>query len=224
MEKLTPGQSGKTTNENKTPTGAETAAPKSGNPIRRLYDWVISWAEHPNASTALFLLAFAESSFFPIPPDVLLITLAIAMPRKSFKWAAIALAGSVTGGIVGYLLGLNFMAIIGDRILDFYHLQSKYGEVQELYRRYDAWAVAVGGFTPLPYKLFTITAGAFRINFLTFVIASIISRAGRFFLVAGFIYLFGPKVRYFLEKYFNLFTIIFTILLIGGFIIIKWLL
>ncbi len=196
----------------------------SNNPIRRLYDWVIAWAEHPNASIALFCLAFAESSFFPIPPDVLLITLAIAMPKKAFKWAAIALAGSVSGGIAGYLLGLNFMSIIGDRILDFYHLQAKYSEVQELYRQYDAWAVAIGGFTPLPYKLFTITAGAFRINFPTFVMASIVSRAGRFFLVAGFIYIFGPKVKYFLEKYFNLFTIIFTILLIGGFIIIKWLL
>jgi len=221
MEKLTHGSTGIT---DKKGTGQDKENRRSSNPVRRLYDWVISWAEHPNASTALFILAFAESSFFPIPPDVLLITLAIAMPRKSFRWAAIALAGSVIGGIAGYLLGLNFMAIIGDRILNFYNLQAKYGEVQELYRQYDAWAVAVGGFTPLPYKLFTITAGAFRINFLTFVIASIISRAGRFFLVAGFIYLFGPKVRYFLEKYFNLFTIIFTILLIGGFIIIKWLL
>lgn len=193
------------------------------NPVKRLYDWVIAWAEHPNASTALFILAFAESSFFPIPPDVLLITLAIAMPQKSFRWAWIAVAGSVTGGMAGYLLGLNFMTFIGDRILDFYHLGAKYGEVQELYRKYDAWAVAMGGFTPLPYKLFTITAGAFRLNFITFVIASAISRAGRFFLVAAFIYFFGPQVRYFLEKYFNLLTIIFTILLIGGFIIIKWL-
>ncbi len=197
---------------------------RSGNPVRRLYDWVTAWAEHPNASVALFLLAFAESSFFPIPPDVLLITLAISKPDRSFKWAAIALAGSVTGGMAGYLLGLNFMAVIGDRILSFYHLQAKFGEVQELYHQYDAWAVAIGGFTPLPYKLFTITAGAFKINFATFVTASIISRAGRFFLVAGFIYFIGPKVRYFLEKYFNLFTIIFTVLLIGGFIIIKWLL
>ncbi len=209
-------------NSDASETGSNPAA--SSNPVRRLYDWVISWAQHPNAALALFLLAFAESSFFPIPPDVLLITLAIAAPQKSFKWATIALCGSVAGGVAGYLLGLNFMEIIGDRILDFYHLESKYGEVQRLYQEYDAWAVAIGGFTPLPYKLFTITAGAFRINFLTFVAASVVSRAGRFFLVAGFIRIFGPQVRYFLEKYFNLFTIIFTILLIGGFIIIKWLL
>ena len=209
-------------NSDASETGSNPAA--SSNPVRRLYDWVISWAQHPNAALALFLLAFAESSFFPIPPDVLLITLAIAAPKKSFKWAAIALCGSVAGGVAGYLLGLNFMEIIGDRILDFYHLESKYGEVQRLYQEYDAWAVAIGGFTPLPYNLFTITAGAFRINFLTFVAASVVSRAGRFFLVAGFIRIFGPQVRYFLEKYFNLFTIIFTILLIGGFIIIKWLL
>ncbi len=203
--------------------GSDAAASAGENPIRRLYDWVISWAQHPRAGTALFLLAFAESSFFPIPPDVLLITLALAMPGKSFRWAGTAVLGSVAGGVAGYFLGYNFMALIGDRILEFYHLQSNFAQVQELYRQYDAWAVAIGGFTPLPYKLFTITAGAFRIDFTTFVLASAISRAGRFFLVAGFIYLFGPKVRYFLEKYFNLCTILFTILLIGGFIIIKWL-
>jgi len=112
--------------------------------------------------------------------------------------------------------------MIGDRILEFYHLLDKYAEVQALYQKYDAWAVAAGGFTPLPYKLFTITAGAFRIDFATFVLASVISRGLRFYLVAATIYFFGPKVRYFLEHYFNLFTIIFAILLIGGYFLIKW--
>ncbi len=194
------------------------------NFIRKCYDWVVSWAERPNAGYALFCLAFAEASFFPIPPDVLLIALSIARPKKSFHWATIALAGSVVGGMAGYAMGWQFMNTIGQQILSFYHLGDKYNTVQDLYRHYDAWAVAIGGFTPLPYKLFTITAGAFKINFATFSLASVISRAGRFFLVAAATYAFGPSVKGLLERYFNLCTIIFTILLIGGYILIKWLL
>ncbi len=190
--------------------------------LRRGYDWILSWAGRKNAGYFLFFLALAEASFFPIPPDVLLIALGLAVPKKSIRWASICLAGSVIGGVIGYGLGYYFMAMIGDRILEFYHLMDKYSQVQALYQQYDAWAVAVGGFTPLPYKLFTITAGAFRINFLTFVVASVVSRGLRFFLVAATIYFFGPKVRYFLERYFNLFTIIFAVLLIGGYFLIKW--
>ncbi len=191
--------------------------------LRRFYDRVISWASHKNAVFFLFFLALAEASFFPIPPDVLLIALGIAIPQKSFRWASVCLLGSVIGGILGYGLGYYFMALIGDKILAFYHLTEKYAQVQALYQKYDAWAVAAGGFTPLPYKLFTITAGAFRIDFFTFVIASFLSRGLRFYLVSGTIYLFGPRVKYFLDNYFNLFTIIFSILLIGGYFIIKWL-
>ncbi len=194
------------------------------NLLRKCYDKIIIWSSHKNAVFFLFFLALAEASFFPIPPDVMLITLGIALPKKSFKWATVCLLGSVIGGILGYGLGYYFMAIVGDKILAFYHLTDKYAEVQSLYQKYDAWAVAAGGFTPLPYKLFTITAGAFRIDFLTFIIASILSRGLRFYLVSGSIYLFGPKVKYFLENYFNLFTIIFSILLIGGYFLIKWLL
>lgn len=191
--------------------------------IRRLYDWVLSLAEHPKSGPALFGLSAAEASFFPIPPDVLLIALSLSRPQKAFYWASICLAGSVLGGIIGYGLGWNFMAAIGGKILAFYHLNDKYVVVQQLYQQYDAWAVAIGGFTPLPYKLFTITAGAFEINFCTFMLASAISRSARFFLVAGVVYAFGPSVRRFLEKYFNLCTIIFMVLLVGGFILLKWL-
>jgi len=190
--------------------------------VRRLYDRILSLADHPRAGLWLFVLAFAESSFFPIPPDVLLITLSISKPQKSFYWALICLVGSVMGGVFGYFIGVQFMEIIGDKILSLYHLQEKYLVVQDLYRQYDAWAVAAGGFTPLPYKLFTITAGAFHINFFTFIIASILSRGGRFFLVSGLIYLVGPRVRYFIEKYFNLFSLIFALLLVAGYIVIKW--
>ncbi len=190
--------------------------------LRRLYDWVLSLADHPRASTWLFALAFAESSFFPIPPDVLLIALGLAHPRRVFHWATICLAGSVIGGAFGYYIGVQFMDAIGFKILSLYHLEDKYLLVQDLYRQYDAWAVATGGFTPLPYKLFTITAGAFKIDFPTFMMASLISRGGRFFLVGGLIYLFGPRVKRFIDEYFNICTLIFTILLIGGYILIKW--
>ncbi len=192
------------------------------NILKKTYDIVLGWAAHKNAVVFLFVLALAEASFFPIPPDVMLIAMGLAVPKKAFKWAGICLAGSVVGGIIGYGLGYYFMALVGDKILQFYHLTDKYDQVRQLYQHYEAWAVAAGGFTPLPYKLFTITAGAFRINFPVFVLASLVSRAMRFYLVAGLIYFFGPKVRYFLENYFNLFTIVFILLLIGGYVILKW--
>ncbi len=194
------------------------------NGLRRLYDWVLSWAEHPQAGLALAVLAFAEASFFPIPPDVLLIALSLSRPGKAFRWAIFCSVGSVLGGIAGYMLGWHFMTLIGHKILAFYHLTDKYEVVQSMYQQYDAWAVAAAGFTPLPYKLFTIAAGAFEINFAIFIIASALSRSARFFLVAGSIYIWGPSMRNFLEKYFNLCTIIFFILLVGGFILIKWIL
>jgi len=190
--------------------------------IRRLYDWMLSWADHPKAAPALFGLSFAEASFFPIPPDPLLIALSIANPRKALRWAAICSAGSILGGVAGYLIGWHFMSIIGEKILAFYHLDQQYEMAQELYRKYQAWAVATAGFTPLPYKLFTITAGAFKIDFGIFVLASALSRSARFFLVAGLVYLFGPSIRDFLEKYFDYVTIAFIVLLIGGFLIVRF--
>ncbi len=192
------------------------------NGLRRMYDWVLSWAEHPRADLALAVLAFAEASFFPIPPDVLLIALSLSRPKKAFRWAFFCSVGSVLGGMAGYVLGWHFMALIGHRILDFYHLADKYEVVQHLYQKYDAWAVAAAGFTPLPYKLFTIAAGAFEINFAIFMVASALSRSARFFIVAGSIYIWGPSIRLFLEKYFNLLSVLFFILLVGGFILIKW--
>lgn len=192
--------------------------------IRRIYDAGLEWIKTPYGVWALFLLAVAESSFFPIPPDVFLIALCISDPKHAFRFAAICSAGSVLGGAVGYGLGLGFMDLVGMRILDWYGLTEKYEIVQNLYRQYDAWAVGAAGFTPLPYKLFTITAGAFRINFVTFMLVSLLSRSARFFLVSAFIYKFGPPIRTFIERYFNLLATLFFILLIGGFLIIKWLL
>ena len=190
--------------------------------IKKMYDWVLHWANTPYAVPALFFLAFAESSFFPIPPDVLLIALAISIPKKSFKYATICTVGSILGGMLGYVIGLELIDTIGMPILNFYGAMDKYEYIQDLYMKYDAWAVGIAGFTPIPYKIFTIAAGAFKINFFVFVLASIVGRAGRFFLVAGLIWKFGPAIRDFIEKYFNYLSIAFMVLLIGGFLIIKY--
>lgn len=189
--------------------------------IRQIYDRCLLWVQSPTGVWALFFIAVAESSFFPIPPDIFLMVLCIAVPRKAFRYAAICSVGSVLGGMLGYGLGMGFMDTIGVKILEWYGLHDKYEVVKSLYQQYDALAVGAAGFTPLPYKLFTITAGAFKINFLTFVLISILSRSARFFLVAGFIYKFGAPVRHFIERYFNLLTIAFFVLLVGGFLVIK---
>ena len=189
--------------------------------LRRLYDWVLHWAETPYGSWALFLLAFCESSFFPIPPDVLLIALGVALPKKALRYAWICSVGSVLGGCLGYLIGWQFMANLGQRIIAFYGLSQKVDYIQSLYMAYDAWAIGIAGFTPIPYKVFTISAGAFQINFSVFVIASIVSRSARFFLVGGLIYIFGAKIQAFIDRYFNMLAVAFTVLLVAGFVIIK---
>lgn len=191
--------------------------------LRRLYDWILHWAETPYGTWALFLLAFCESSFFPIPPDVLLIALAVAIPKKSFKYALVCSAGSVLGGCLGYLIGWQFMAGIGEKIIAFYGLTQKIEYIKDLYINYDAWAIGIAGFTPIPYKVFTISAGAFNINFPVFIIASTISRSARFFLVGSLIYIFGPRIQTFIDKYFNILAVAFTVLLVAGFVIIKYL-
>lgn len=190
--------------------------------LRRVYDWVLHWAETPYGTWALFALAFCESSFFPIPPDVLLITLSVVLPKKSLRYALVCSVGSILGGCFGYLIGWQFMATVGDAIIRFYGLTDKYEYIQQLYSLYDAWVVGIAGFTPIPYKVFTITAGAFRINFVVFLLVSAVSRSGRFFIVGGLIYLFGPKIQTFIERYFNTLAIAFVTLLILGFVVIKF--
>lgn len=189
--------------------------------LRKLYDWVLHWAETPYGSWALFLLAFVESSFFPIPPDVLLIALAISVPVRSFKFAFICSVGSILGGMVGYAIGYNFMQLVGLRILDFYGLTGRYDTIGTLYNKYNAWAVGIAGFTPIPYKVFTIAAGAFKIDFPTFLVASAVSRSARFFLVGWLIYVFGDSIRGFIDRYFNTLAVVFVILLIGGVVLTK---
>lgn len=190
--------------------------------LRRLYDWVLHWAETPYGTSALFILAFAESSFFPIPPDVLLITLSLAANKRAFRYATVCTTGSVLGGTFGFFLGYQFWGL-AKGIIFHYINQGGFEMVRGYFQQYEAWAVGIAGFTPIPYKVFTISAGFFRVDFSIFVLASILSRGARFFLVSGLIYFFGPPIRAFIDRYFNILTIIFVILLIIGFIFIRYL-
>lgn len=190
--------------------------------LRKMYDWVIRWAETPYGDWALFVIAFAESSFFPIPPDVLLIALGIAIPKKSLRYALLCSVGSVLGGCFGYLIGWQFMAGFGDKIINLYGFGDKYSYIQDLFMKYNAWAIGIAGFTPIPYKIFTIAAGAFKIDFTIFFIASAISRSARFFMVGGLIYYFGPRIQGFINKYFDILAVTFTILLVAGFVTVKY--
>jgi membrane protein YqaA with SNARE-associated domain len=200
--------------------------------VRRLYDWVLSWADTRYGGYALFILAFAESSFFPIPPDPLLIALVLGATTKAFKYAASATVASVAGAFLGYAIGFfiwwtpegNFTPVA-----DFFFRNvpgfttDVFYQIQSMYEEYDFWIIFTAGFTPLPYKVFTVSAGAFTINLPMFILASIISRGARFFLVAFLIWKFGPAIKTFIDKYFNILAIAFTILLIGGFVLIKYL-
>jgi len=203
---------------------AEADSPQKLSMLQRVYNRCMEWIQTPAGVWALFFIAVAESSFFPIPPDVFLIALCVGAPKKSFKFALICSVGSVLGGALGYGLGLGFMDTVGQSILNLYGLQDKYAVVQGLYQQYDALAVGAAGFTPLPYKLFTITAGAFKIDFVTFMVVSLVARSARFFLVSALIYKFGAPVQHFINKYFNILTLVFLGLLIGGFVLIKVLL
>jgi membrane protein YqaA with SNARE-associated domain len=201
--------------------GVAAASPKRG-PVRRLYDWVLGWAEHPAGPWMLFLLAFTESFIFPIPPDVLLIALCLGRPRGAWKFAAICTAGSVLGGMAGFYIGLLLFQELGRHILEMYGAMDAFEHLGRLYRDNLIPTVAAAGFTPIPYKVFTIAAGAFAVPFLPFILTSLASRAARFFLVSALIFKFGPPVKALIDRYFNLITIVFMTLLIGGFVLVKW--
>ncbi|MCW5966257.1 MAG: DedA family protein [Bryobacterales bacterium] len=203
-----------------------TTAPAARQPWwrihRRLYDWVLSWADTPHGATALFLLAFAESSVFPIPPDVLLIALVLGSPGRWWKLGALTTLGSTLGGAVGYLIGKFLMDSVGMRIIDLYHAQAYFEQVRNWYLQYDFWIVFVAAFTPIPYKVFTIASGAFDMNLLGFCAVSFVGRGARFFLVAGLLRVAGPAMKRFIDKYFDLLAVVFVILLVGGFALIRY--
>jgi len=191
--------------------------------IRSLYDWVLSWAHTPYGGIALFLIAFAESSFFPIPPDVLLIALCLGHRAQWVKFAVICTAGSVAGAVAGYFIGWGLWHAVDQFFFNYVpgFTPEAFERVQTLFKDYDVWIVFVAAFTPIPYKVITVTAGVFGINLLAFVLVSIVGRAARFFLVAFLLYWFGEPIGQFIDKRFNLLTIVFTVLLIGGFYVLK---
>ena len=192
--------------------------------LRRIYDWMIELAAHPKAVWALAVVAFAESSFFPIPPDVMLIPMVLAERAKAWVYATFCTISSVIGGIAGYIIGYALFEAVGEPILDFYDSERvAWSKFKLLYEEWGFWIVFAAGFSPLPYKIFTIASGIVTLNFPVFVIASAISRGGRFFLVSGLLYWFGPPIRTFIEKQLGLLTILFVVSLVGGFIAIKYL-
>jgi len=190
---------------------------------RRLYDWTLNLASHKRAGWALFALAFAESSFFPIPPDILLVALVVAVPQAWWRLAGITILGSLTGGIAGYLIGAVFFSVIGEPIIAFYHAEEIVASIGEQYSQFSFWTVFIAAFTPIPYKVITISAGFFDVNFFSFVIASTIGRSLRFLFIAGLLRLFGEPIKEFIDRYFNILSIIFVVLLVGGFVAVKYL-
>ncbi len=203
------------------PSGLKPAT-KSGY-VRRLYDWVLHWADTPYGLPALAVLALVESSVFPLPPDPLLIALCLGATYRSLRFAAVATVASVLGGILGYGLGAVVWGSISGFFFDFVPgvTPEAFAEVQGYYERWDFWAVFVAGLTPIPYKVFTISAGVFAINFPVFVLASVLSRGLRFFLLAGLVYRYGEPIGAFIDRYFNLLTWVFTLILISGFVLIR---
>ena len=192
--------------------------------LKRMYDWVLHWADTPYGTPALFVLAFAESSFFPVPPDVLLIALALGLPKRSMRFALICALGSVLGGMLGYGIGYYGYEAVGRPIIDFYHGQEVMAKIQAQYDQYGFWGVLVAAVTPIPYKVFTISSGFFKFDFMSFIAASVIGRSLRFFLVATLIWKFGPTIKDFINRYFNILTIVFMALLAGGFVLLKYVL
>ncbi len=197
-------------------------APLPG-PIRRLYDWVLGWAYTRYGLAALVVLALAEASFFPIPPDPLLMALCLGAAARSFRFAAWGTAASVVGGVLGYLIGWGAWALVDDWFFTWVPgvTPEAFEGVRALYDRYDFWAIFLAGLTPVPYKVFTLSAGVFGINFAVFVVASVLSRGLRFFLVAALIWKFGPPVSRFIDRYFNLLTVVFGVLLVLGFVVVA---
>lgn len=199
-------------------------APDKPNIVRRLYDWVLGWAETPYGVPALFLLAVAESSFFPIPPDVLLIALALSVPAKALRFAAWCTLGSVIGGVIGYYLGFALWSSVEPLLIPHVFTVEKFERVTGIYNEYGVPFVFVASFTPIPYKVFTIAAGVAEINLAAFIGTSIVGRGARFFLVGAIVMRFGDAAKGFIDRYFNLITIAFTVLLIGAFVLLKVLL
>jgi membrane protein YqaA with SNARE-associated domain len=192
--------------------------------LRRLYDWVIRLAGHPRAIPILGVVSFLESSFFPIPPDVMLIPMVLANRDKAFRIALVCTVCSVLGGLLGYAIGYYFFETIGEWVVRTYGLQSGLATFRAGFAEYGIWIILIKGLTPIPYKLVTIASGAAHFDLFTFVWASIVTRGVRFFVVAALLWKFGEPIRAFIEKRLTLVTWLFLIALVGGFAVLHYLL
>ena len=191
--------------------------------MRRLYDWVIRLAGSPAAIPAMGVIAFAESSFFPIPPDVMLVPMVLANPRKAFTIATVYTVGSVLGGLLGYAIGFYFFETLGAWVVKAYGLQSGLDKFRQGFAEYGTWIILIKGLTPIPNKLVTIASGAAHFDLFTFVWASIVTRGIRFFAVSALLWKFGEPIRAFIEKRLTLVTWLFLIALVGGFVAFRYL-
>lgn len=192
--------------------------------IRSLYDWTMDFAANRNAMWALFIISFIESSVFPIPPDILIIPMVLASREKAWKIAGVCTVASVLGGIGGYGIGYFLYESVGQPILDMYGKAEKFHEFQGMYNEWGAWVVAMAGLTPFPFKVITIASGVTKLDMPTFVIASLLSRGARFFLEAALLWYFGDPIREFVEKYLGWLVTAGFIVLVGGFVAVKYVL
>ena len=191
--------------------------------LRRLYDWIIRLAGSRQAIPAMGLVAFAESSFFPIPPDVMLVPMVLANREKAFRIALVCTVCSVVGGLLGYAIGYYFFETAGAWVVKTYGLQAGLDKFRDQYAHWGIWVILIKGLTPIPYKLVTIASGAAHFDLFTFVWASIVTRGARFFIVSALLWKYGEPIRAFIEKRLTLVTWLFLIALIGGFVVVKYL-
>lgn len=188
---------------------------------RRIYDHTLNLASRKNALTWLFVISFIESSFFPIPPDIMIIPMVLATPKEAYKIAGVATVASVLGGYFGYFIGVYGFELIARPLLEFYGYMKQFGEFENYYHEYGAWIVFGAGITPFPYKIITIASGVVRLELVVFTIASVIARGMRFYFIAWLLKRFGDPMKVFIEKNLNLLSILFLLLLIGGFAAVK---
>ena len=190
--------------------------------LRNIYNWTLQKAQHKNAKWYLSVISFAESSVFPIPPDIILIPMALASKVNALFYAFLCTLFSVLGGVLGYTIGYFFFNSIGLYIVEFYHLENSFSVFEDYYKEFGILIVLGAGITPFPYKFITIASGVFGLNIFLFIIISIIGRGLRFYLIAILLYFFGEKIKLFIDKYFNILTIVFFILLVGSVFIIRF--
>jgi len=190
--------------------------------LRGLYDFTLRLAATRHALLALAVISFLESSFFPIPPDVLMIPMILAAPRRAFLIAGVCLVSSVAGGLAGYAIGAYLMDSVGQGILSFYGKEDAFAQFTTTYNEWGAWAVLIAGVTPFPYKVITITSGATGLDLVVFTVASIVARGLRFFIVAGLLWKFGAPMRHFIEARLGLLFTLFVALLLGGFVLVRY--